>query len=255
VLEVSDIAVGYPGRPLAVHSASLIADRGELVAIIGTNGSGKSELIQAIAGLIPVTRGVVKLDGKRLERLPAHRIARAGIALVPEGRHIFVDLTVFDNLKVAVPRRLASELLPDVFAQFPILDERKSHRAGSLSGGEQQQLAIARALLMSPSVLLLDEPSAGLSPLLVKAVYEKLERLRTKIAVVVVEQVANLVLPRADRVYVMRAGGVVKEATPAELSDPEELQYLYFGDDPHAQAHPALEVMRVLDERGGTSVG
>jgi branched-chain amino acid transport system ATP-binding protein len=253
LLEVDEISVGYPGRPLAVQSASLRAEVGELVAVIGTNGSGKSELIQAIAGLIPVTAGTVALDGRRLERMPAHRIARAGVALVPEGRHVFADLTVLDNLKVAVSRRVASQRVPEILEQFPILEERKGYRAGALSGGEQQQLAIGRALLMSPSVLLLDEPSAGLSPLLVTAVYEKLERLKASMAVVVVEQVANLVLPRADRVYVMRAGRVVKEATPQELSDPEELQYLYFGDNPKGHARPALEFARVPPDGGGTS--
>jgi branched-chain amino acid transport system ATP-binding protein len=229
MLSVHDVSIGYPHRPLAVQDATLHVEHGEFIGVLGTNGSGKSELVQGIAGLIPVQKGTVTLDGETLSGRSSSRITSLGVALVPEGRHVFTDLTVLDNLEVTLPRS-ERELLDGIWERFPILHERAGQVAGSLSGGEQQQLAIARALLLKPTVLLLDEPSAGLSPLLVNTVYDKLAEAVSEMAVVVVEQVASLLLHRVDRLYVMRAGRIVKECTPEELEDPNELHRLYFGE-------------------------
>jgi len=229
MLRLEDVSVGHPHRPLAVQNANLQVEHGEFIGVIGTNGSGKSELVQGIAGLIPVQSGRITLDDRRLDGLPPHGLTRAGVALVPEGRHVFVDLTVRENLEVAVPRS-KRHLIDAVIGRFPILAERADQPAGALSGGEQQQLAIGRALLMEPEVLLLDEPSAGLSPLMVDLVYDELAKSRGSMSIVVVEQVASLLLHRVDRLYVMRAGRIVKEAPPEELADANELRRLYFGD-------------------------
>jgi ABC-type branched-subunit amino acid transport system ATPase component len=228
LLSVNNVSIGFPHRPLAVQEATLRIEPGEFVGILGTNGSGKSELVQGIAGLIPVRSGTITLDGKVLSGKSCPYITRNGVALVPEGRHVFTDLTVLENLEVTLPRR-ERELLDGIWERFPILHERADQLAGALSGGEQQQLAIGRALLMKPSLLLLDEPSAGLSPRLVNVVYDKLAEATRDMAVVVVEQVASLLLHRVDRLYVMRAGRIVKECLPAELEDPVTLRQLYFG--------------------------
>lgn len=232
MLSVENVAIGYPHRPLAVQDATMEVKPGEFIGILGTNGSGKSEFVQGIAGLIPVQSGVISLDGRQLSGRTCPQITKHGVALVPEGRHVFTELTVRENLEVTLPRR-QPKLLDGIWAQFPILQERSGQLASSLSGGEQQQLAIARALLMRPRVLLLDEPSAGLSPRLVGLVYDTLTNLiraNKDLAIIVVEQVATLLLHRIDRAFVMRAGRLVKEAAPEELSDPLELRRLYFGD-------------------------
>jgi branched-chain amino acid transport system ATP-binding protein len=229
MLEVLDVSIGHPHRPLAVQGASIRADAGEFIGIIGTNGSGKSELVQGIAGLIPVQSGSITLDGLRVDRMKTHSLAHAGISLVPEGRHVFVELTVRENLELVVARQRRSQI-DAILERFPILAERADQPAGALSGGEQQQLAIGRSLLMEPKVLLLDEPSAGLSPLIVDLVYDQLAIARETVSVIVVEQVASLLLHRVDRLYVMRGGRIVKEALPAELSDPAELRRHYFGE-------------------------
>jgi branched-chain amino acid transport system ATP-binding protein len=228
MLSVENVFIGYPHRPLAVQDASMHVEAGEFIGVIGTNGSGKSELVQGIAGLMPVQSGSIRLDDRRVDGRRAHTLARSGITLVPEGRHVFVELTVRENLEVAVPRNKRG-LIAGVFERFPILAERSSQPAGALSGGEQQQLAVGRALLMEPEVLLLDEPSAGLSPIMVDLVYQQLENVRRSMSIVVVEQVASLLMHRVDRLYVMRGGRIVKEATPDELADPAELRRLYFG--------------------------
>jgi branched-chain amino acid transport system ATP-binding protein len=238
MLSLAGVSIGHPHRPLAVRDATMHVGPGEFVGIIGTNGSGKSELVQGIAGLIPVQEGRIALNDRRLDGLSAHRLATSGVALVPEGRHVFVELTVRENLEVAVPRR-KRHLIAGVLQRFPILTERADQPAGALSGGEQQQLAIARALLMEPEVILLDEPSAGLSPLMVNLVYEQLEQSRGSMAIVVVEQVASLLMHRVDRLYVMRAGRIVKHARPEELSDPMELRRLYFGESGPEVGHTA----------------
>jgi branched-chain amino acid transport system ATP-binding protein len=229
MLNLESVSIGYPHRPLAVREATLQVGSGEFVGVIGTNGSGKSELVQGIAGLIPIQAGAITLGGRHIHGQRAHSLATAGVALVPEGRHVFVDLTVRENLEVAVPRRKRF-LITEMLERFPILHERLDLPAGALSGGEQQQLAVARALVLEPQVLLLDEPSAGLSPLMVNLVYDQVARVRGSMAVVVVEQVASVLLHRVDRLYVMRAGRIVKEALPEELADPMELRRLYFGD-------------------------
>jgi branched-chain amino acid transport system ATP-binding protein len=229
MLEVNDVSIGHPHRPLAVQEASIRADHGEFIGIIGTNGSGKSELVQGVAGLIPVQSGSITLDGVRIDRMKTHNLARAGVSLVPEGRHVFVELTVRENLELVVARSKRSQI-NGILERFPILAERADQAAGALSGGEQQQLAIGRSLLMEPKVLLLDEPSAGLSPIMVDLVYDRLAIVRESVTVIVVEQVASLLLHRVDRLYVMRGGRIVKEAAPAELSDAAELRRLYFGE-------------------------
>jgi branched-chain amino acid transport system ATP-binding protein len=244
MLRLENVSIGYPHRPLAVFDATMEVGPGEFIGILGTNGSGKSELVQGIAGLIPVQSGVISLDRHQLSGRTCSHITKHGIALVPEGRHVFTELTVRENLDVTLPRG-GSTLLETIWEQFPILEERSGQLASSLSGGEQQQLAIARALLMRPRALLLDEPSAGLSPRLVTLVYDTLAKLiqaSNDLAIIVVEQVATLLVNRIDRAFVMRAGRIVKESAPEELSDPLELRRLYFGEGLSADSAAPLGI-------------
>lgn len=229
MLKLENVSIGHPHRPLAVREATMSIGPSEFVGVLGTNGSGKSELVQGIAGLIPIQQGTVTLDGRAVRSTRTFGRERERVALVPEGRHVFTDLTVRENLELVVSRR-RRDLIPTMLERFPILQERSRALAGTLSGGEQQQLAIARSLLMEPSVLLLDEPSAGLSPLMVKAVYDLLDQVRKTMAIVVVEQVASLLLSRVDRLHVMSGGRIVHGVRPEELADPLVLRRLYFGD-------------------------
>ena len=248
MLEVSELSVHY-GHIQAVREVSLTVGEGELVALLGPNGAGKSSLMGAVAGLHPASGGSVHWKGTRLNGMPAHRVARHGAALVPEGRQILGSLPVRDNLLLGGyghhagrPRDLLGPLgwltgslgvqsrLGRVYGLFPRLKEREGQLAGSLSGGEQQMLAIGRGLMGTPQLLLLDEPSIGLAPNLVREILELLLRLRDEgLTILLVEQDARAALRVADRGYVMETGHVVAEGSARELLASPTLQRAYLG--------------------------
>jgi branched-chain amino acid transport system ATP-binding protein len=232
LLEVRGIETGY-GLLRVVRGVSFDLHADEVLAIVGANGVGKTTLLNALVGQLPIWSGDVTLVGRRVSGLPAHRIVGAGIALVPEGRRVFAELSVEDNLLVGAhtrrDRTVRSELT-EWLEFFPILRERRAQAAGSLSGGEQQMLAIARALMSRPKVLLLDEPALGLAPLVVRAVFETVARIRDQgTAVVLVEQNARLALETADRALVMQRGQVAIEGRASELATDERVRDIYLG--------------------------
>lgn len=247
ILSLDHVSVAY-GKLKAVWDVSLGVGRGEIVTLIGANGSGKTSLLNAVAGLIPVKSGTVYLRGQGISGFKAHQIARMGIGYVPEGRGIFATMSVLDNISLgAYPHHKGwTSLLGDVswflrqeqvrrnmeyvFQLFPRLAERQSQKAGSLSGGEQQMLAIGRALMASPTILLLDEPSLGLAPTVVKEIFGLLNRLRDEdMAILLVEQDAVASLKIADRGYVMEMGRIVFEGTAKHLIDNDKVRQAYLG--------------------------
>jgi branched-chain amino acid transport system ATP-binding protein len=221
VLRVRDVQIRH-GRVPAVHDVSFDVEAGRIVAIVGANGSGKSTLLRAIAGLNPISRGEILLEGRAVERLPAHRRVRLGLALVPEGRHLFPRLTVQRNLELgAYTRRDRAEIaasLERVYGVFPVLADRRAQAAGTLSGGEQQMVAIARGLMSKPRLLMLDEPSWGIAPILVNKIFETIAAIhRAGVSILLVEQNVARALSLADRAYVLQTGRVVLQGTGAEL--------------------------------------
>jgi branched-chain amino acid transport system ATP-binding protein len=230
LLEVRGLAAGYLGEKV-VAEIDFGVSAGEAVAIVGSNGAGKSTLLKAIAGLLSPMEGQVLLDGKDLTRRPAHRIARAGVAYVPAERHLFPAMTVKTNLTLgSYPRRPDREALELVFGLFPRLEERLHQRAGTLSGGEQQMLAVGRALMSRPRVLMLDEPTTGLAPKLARAAFEALGGLNeTGLTLLVAEQQVPLALSVADRGYVLENGRFRLEGTPDELEANPEVRRAYLG--------------------------
>jgi branched-chain amino acid transport system ATP-binding protein len=232
VLEVSGLTTRY-GSISALRDATLHVGSGEVVGLIGPNGAGKTTLLGSVAGLLRPAAGTVTLDGSDVTGAAPEKLLRAGLALVPEHRRIFVDLTVEENLRiggitVAAARR--AELLEEMAEQFPVLRDRWSTSAGYLSGGEAQQLAIARALMSDPRLLMMDEPSLGLAPLLVDLVFDLIDSLRASgRTLLVVEQNANRMLEVADRAYVLRSGEVVAEGTGAELRANTDLFDMFVG--------------------------
>lgn len=222
------------GAAVALRGVSLHVEFGELVCVVGPNGAGKSTLINAIAGLHPVAAGAMTLNGRDLTRLPAHRFCAEGIAVVPEGRRLFTALTVRENLELgsylpaAKARRLAS--LDHVCALFPALVEKLDQPAGALSGGQQQMVAIARALMARPRLLLLDEPSLGLAPVIVREMFGMIERIHADgVAVLLVEQNVALALDVATRAYVLEEGRIVAEDAPAALRAQPHIRRVYLG--------------------------
>jgi len=233
VLEVRGIASGY-GAAQALWDVSLKLAKGEIVTIIGPNGAGKSTLVNVLAGLLPAWEGEVVLDGTDITSLASHRVCAAGIAVVPEGRQVFPRMTVLDNLEIGGYHRQARAHRDESYAQvceiFPILAERSDQLAGSLSGGEQQMLAIGRALMARPQVLLLDEPSLGLAPVIVESIFEVLGRInKSGTSVLVVEQNVVEALELASRGYVLEQGRIVKEASSSALLDDPAVQAAYLG--------------------------
>jgi branched-chain amino acid transport system ATP-binding protein len=212
-----------------VHGASLSVGEGQIVALVGANGAGKSTLLRAIAGLNALDSGEIVFRGQRIDPLPAHRRVRLGLSLVPEGRHLFPKLTVARNLELgAYTRRDAS--LEEVFSIFPFLRERRAQLAGTLSGGEQQMLAIARGLMSRPKLLLLDEPSWGVAPLLVNRIFETIVRInQSGVAVLLVEQNVQRALRLAHHAYVVQTGRIVLSGPSGELLDSELVQRAYLG--------------------------
>jgi len=212
-----------------LHGMSLRVAEGEVVAMLGRNGAGKTATLRCITGLNPPRRGEIRYQGRSIAGAPPHRIARMGIALVPETRDIFSDLTVKENLAIA--QRAGSRWrMETVLERFPKLAERLAHKGRELSGGEQQMLAIARALLTGPELLLLDEPSQGLAPLVVNAVMDTIRGLKAeRVSMLLVEQNAEMALQLADRVYVIDHGTVVFEGTPAALRAERQVTATYLG--------------------------
>ncbi|HEY2935477.1 MAG TPA: ABC transporter ATP-binding protein [Gaiellaceae bacterium] len=230
-LAVDGLEVRYGAVP-AVRDLSFEVGKGEIVGLIGPNGAGKSSTLQAIMGLVPIARGDVRHDGRSLRGWAPEAIARAGIALVPEGRHIFSGLTVEENLRLGLAGRRGREGLERdlqwVYGLFPVVHEFRSRNAGHLSGGQQQQLAIARALVSSPDVLLLDEPSLGLAPTVVETVFAALREIRERgVTILLVEQRATLTAAFADRTHVLANSELRLTIGPHEALDTERLAAAY----------------------------
>jgi branched-chain amino acid transport system ATP-binding protein len=232
LLEVSDIHAHY-GSIEALKGVSLTVEDGEVVTLIGSNGAGKSTTLRSISGLTPATSGTVVFGGEEITRVPAHDIVSHGIALAPEGRHCFARMTVRENLDLGAHRRRGSEIAEDlerVYSLFPRLHEREKQKAGTMSGGEQQMLAIGRALMARPRLLMLDEPSMGIAPILVQRIYQTIGEInKSGVAILLVEQNANYALDISKRGYVLETGRVVLANDSAQLRNDPEVQKAYLG--------------------------
>ena len=233
MLEVRDLNV-YFGVIQAIKNISFDVDKGEVVALIGANGAGKTTTLHTVSGLLAPKSGSIVLNGKELTKIPAHKIVSMGMAHVPEGRRVFADLSVFDNLKMgAFTRKDKKEIeqsLEMVFEYFPRLKERKNQVAGTLSGGEQQMLAMGRALMSKPSIVLMDEPSMGLSPLYVGEIFEIIKQVKKEgTTVLLVEQNANMALQVADRAYVLETGKIIMDGKASDLMNDERVRKAYLG--------------------------
>ena len=232
-LVVRDLTAGYGGVP-ALHGVSLEVRPGEMVALLGANGAGKSTLLRTVSGLLRASRGSVEFQGSAIEVRPAHEIVRKGMAHVPEGRRLFGRLSVRDNLLLGAYGQRDSaardEGLARVHALFPVLAERDAQTASTLSGGEQQMLAIGRALMSRPSMLLLDEPSIGIAPKLVTRIFEALREINQRgVTILVVEQNVRAALAHANRAYVLQTGRVVAEGAPGELLQGDLVRKAFLG--------------------------
>ena len=233
MLEVRQLRAGYGAAP-AVWDVSLDVGEGDLVVVVGPNGAGKTTLINALAGMHPMESGRLVFSGKDISSLPAHRFCDQGIALVPEGRRLFTGMTVRENLEIGGYRGAAREQrdasLQRVIERFPVLGERLGLPAGTLSGGQQQMLAIGRALMAKPRLLLLDEPSLGLAPTIVMEMFRIIQEVnRDGVAVLLVEQNVAMALKLARRAYVLEEGRIVAEGTPQELASQPHIQRAYLG--------------------------
>ena len=234
LLEVKNLSVAYGGVK-AVKGASFEVNEGELVCLIGANGAGKTSLLKSLCGMVPASGGSVHLRGEPITRLPSHDIVRHGIALVPEGRGVFSRMTVKENLEMGAYVRndkaaIASDL-EGVFARFPRLKERAGQKAGTLSGGEQQMLAIGRAMMSQPKLLLLDEPSMGLAPLMVQKIFETVREISQQgVTILLVEQNAKLALEVSHRGYVMESGEITLSDEAKALAANPEVRRAYLGE-------------------------
>ncbi len=233
LLELTSVTAGY-GHFTALWDVALRVERGEAVAVVGPNGAGKTTLLRVISGILPVRAGTLTFDGAALAGRPAHEVVAHGIAHVPEGRRLFPALSVAENLKMGAylpaARAHYRESLERVWALFPVLAERKAQRAGSLSGGEQQMLAIGRALMSRPRLILLDEPSMGLAPVMVLRLFELIRRIRAEgYTILVVEQNVRQVLKLVDRAYLLEVGRIKMEGRAAELAEQDFVRKAYVG--------------------------
>jgi branched-chain amino acid transport system ATP-binding protein len=233
MLELSGITAGY-GHFTALWDVALRVRSGEAVAVVGPNGAGKSTLLRVISGVIPSRQGSMVFEGTAITGRPAHEIVAQGIAHVPEGRRLFPGLTVADNLKMGAflpsARKHFAESVERVYALFPVLQERRAQRAGSLSGGEQQMLAIGRALMSRPKLILLDEPSMGLAPVMVLRLFDLIRRVRAEgYTILVVEQNVRQVLKLVDRAYLLEVGRMGMEGRADELADSDFVRKAYVG--------------------------
>lgn len=243
MLSVSDLNVSY-GHVRVLKNVNISVEEGEIVTIIGANGSGKSTLLRTISGIIKPSSGKIKLGGDAIERLAAEKLVSRGMSHVPEGRQLFGALSVLENLQLGAYTRIRNrkeskkQIADDmqfVFGMFPVLKERINQPAGTLSGGEQQMLAIGRALMSKPKLLLLDEPSMGLAPIIIQNIFSTLKDLREKgLTLLLVEQDAMIALSIADRGYVLQNGEVVMHDTGSNLLNNDEVKAIYFGHRKHA---------------------
>jgi branched-chain amino acid transport system ATP-binding protein len=234
LLEVRDLRVAY-GQIEAVRGISFDVDAGQVVALIGSNGAGKTTTLRTLSGLQRATAGEVRFDGDRIDRLPAHEIVARGVAHAPEGRRLFPRMTVRENLDLGAYRRTDGEVEADVamvYDLFPILADRRAQTAGTLSGGEQQMLAIGRALMSRPRLLMLDEPSMGLSPLVMRTIFSTLAQLKVRgTTLLLVEQNAQAALGLADHGHVLETGRLVLSGTGPDLLHDEGVRKAYLGED------------------------
>ncbi len=234
MLEVKDLEVCY-GVIRAVKGVSFSVEKGEVIALIGANGAGKTTILHTITGLIPAKSGSVVFEGKELTKTPAHKIVGMGMAHVPEGRRVFQQLSVLENLRLGAYTRKDKagirESLEKVYARFPRLEERKNQIAGTLSGGEQQMLAMGRALMSNPRIILMDEPSMGLSPLLVSEIFDIIRVIsESGTTVLLVEQNAKKALSIADRAYVLETGSITLSGKASDLMHDPSVQKAYLGE-------------------------
>ena len=234
VLEVKDLSVYY-GVIKALKGISFHVDKGEVVALIGANGAGKTTTLHTLSGLIKAQTGEIKYKGKELTKLPGHKIVSLGMAQVPEGRRVFAEMTVLQNLKMGAYTRKdkaeMDETLKEVYRRFPRLEERKNQMAGTLSGGEQQMLAMGRALMSHPDIILMDEPSMGLSPIFVNEIFQIIQDVnKSGVTVLLVEQNAKKALSIANRAYVLETGSIVKKGAASDLLNDESIKAAYLGE-------------------------
>ena len=234
MLEVEDLEVSY-GKIVAVKGISFSVDEGEVVTLIGTNGAGKTTTLRTISGLLRPSGGEVRFRGERINALPAHKIVTLGLAHSPEGRRIFPQMTVEENLRLGAFARRDKEVGKDLqaaFELFPILGERRAQPAGTFSGGEQQMLAMGRAMLSRPKLLMLDEPSMGLSPIMMKRIMATVKTLQEQgTTILLVEQNARAALKLANKGYVLEVGKIVTTGTGSELLSSDEVRKAYLGED------------------------
>ena len=232
MLAVDDVFSGY-GKSQVLHGVSLSVNEGEIVALIGANGAGKSTLLKTISGLVQAQSGIIRFQNTEIQNLSAHRIVESGVSQVAEGRAMLKRMTVLENLRIGAHVRKDKEIRQDIdqiFSKFPVLGERHDQLAGLLSGGEQQMLAIGRALMARPRILLLDEPSLGLAPMVVTEIFRTLRALRDdETTIFLVEQNARRALQVADRGYVLERGQITLEGTGQHLLDDEKIQQTYLG--------------------------
>ena len=233
MLKIDNLSVNYGGIK-AVRNVSFEVPDGKIVTLIGANGAGKSTILRTITGLVHAASGSITYDGEELTKLPTHTIVTKGITLVPEGRHVFPDMTVLENLKIGA--YLRKDNLNDdiewVYSLFPRLKERNWQQAGTLSGGEQQMLAVGRALMSRPKLIMMDEPSLGLAPIIVKEIFNIIKEINKRgVTILLIEQNANMALHIADLAYVLETGTIALHGTGQELLANEKVKELYLGKD------------------------
>lgn len=234
ILEVKDLEVCY-GVIQAIKGISFEVNQGEIIALIGANGAGKTTTLQTITGLIPSKAGTITYEGKDITKIPGYKLVGMGIAHVPEGRRVFAELSVLQNLKLGAYTRNdkneMEETLKEIYERFPRLEERKNQPAGTLSGGEQQMLAMGRALMSKPRIILMDEPSMGLSPIFVNEIFDIIQKVSAGgTTVLLVEQNAKKALSIADRAYVLETGSITMDGKAEDLLNDEAVQKAYLGE-------------------------
>lgn len=234
MLEVKDLEVYY-GVIQAIKGISFEVNKGEVIALIGANGAGKTTILHTVTGLLSPKRGSVVFEGKEITKVPAHKIVSMGMAHVPEGRRVFAELSVYENLKMGAytrkDKKEIEESLANVYKRFPRLEERKNQMAGTLSGGEQQMLAMGRALMSKPKIILMDEPSMGLSPIMVNEIFDIIRAVsESGTTVLLVEQNAKKALSIADRAYVLETGNIVLEGKAEDLLENDSIKKAYLGE-------------------------
>ncbi len=234
MLEIHDLEVYY-GLIQAIKGVSFHVDEGEVIALIGANGAGKTTILHAITGLLSPKAGSVMFEGKDITKVPGHKIVSMGMAHIPEGRRVFANLSVYQNLKMGAYTRKdkqeIEETLKMVYKRFPRLEERKNQLAGTLSGGEQQMLAMGRALMSKPKIILMDEPSMGLSPIYVNEIFDIIQEVsKSGTTVLLVEQNAKKALSIADRAYVLETGNIVTEGKASDLLEDDSIKKAYLGE-------------------------